>query len=201
MLASGPALSIAIGVIEHYRQASLSWAWYATLLAAPVVVAFFLAHRDVQRRWVKAEKEREEAVNKDRPEVFATLIFGPERTGGTASIAIQNSGIRDARNVQIQPVAIENKRLTFPPILCLERDKGKQYPRMEVDGFNEFDKEGELRYLLRNWAGRGNKSALTFCIGVQWEDSSGNRFSSDSHVIYESAQEKCRTRTSPVRLL
>jgi hypothetical protein len=101
------------------------------------------------------EQKLEEAINTNRPEVFATLSFGPGRVG-TGSIGLQNCGNRDARNVQILPLSIrgvyqgqeETKIFLFPHFSHLPRKEVPDYPTVTINKIVDLDHGGQLAFFL-----------------------------------------------------
>ncbi len=154
----------------------------------------------------ECERQLEESINKDRPEVFATLSFGPGRVG-TGSIGLQNCGNRDARNVQIVPFSLsgvyqgraETKALAFPHFSHLPRRERPEYPLATINNIVDLDDDGQLAFFLSTWCDRWEKTGLEFEVSVQWFDSSGNQFVSTSQMSYSRGVHSCRTVTGFVK--
>jgi hypothetical protein len=154
----------------------------------------------------ECEQRLEEAINTNRPEVFATLSFGPGRVG-TGSIGLQNCGNRDARNVQIIPFSLsgvnqgqeETKALAFPHFSHLPRRERPDYPAATINNMVDLDHDGQLAFFLSTWCDRWEQTALEFEVSVQWFDSSGNQFVSTSQMSYSRGEHTCRTVTGFVK--
>lgn len=197
VLMTGGLFSCVAGLYEHMSRRSVpSLLWVGSGIVLFMIGAFLAWHEEEKRR-IKAEADRDEAINKDRPEVIATLIFGPGQSG-VGSIGIENRGSKDAFNIQIQPVSTLSKNLTFSPIPILSASQGKVFPLMDVNGFDEFHDEGELQRLLRNWAVRQEQPTADITLTVQWNDASGHGFHSTCEAHYEVQKDKCRTVIGPI---
>jgi len=193
------AVFTALTFWQAHSNKSNEWLVHYLFFAAFVMGVFsaFLFWLDERRGRLNCESDLEVAINKDRPEVFVTLIFGPGNSG-VGSVGIRNHGVRDARNIQIEPISIEGKTLAFKPLLCLTNAQERVFMAMDINGVT-FDEEDALRYRLRDLADRSRRDSLEFEMKVQWSDSSGNAFSSASRAVYERRDERCRTVTGPVR--
>jgi hypothetical protein len=204
VLATGPLLSLGTGIFEHVKQASISRTWYAVLLLCPFPLAFFFGWRDEYRRAKDAEAERDEAIDRDRPEVFVTLSFGSD---GVRLVGVQNCGVRDARNVQIQTLHLigvkrgrkETKELKFPQISRLAVSSEPEYPLVRLNNFIDLERGADMGIYLRSWCDDWERNSLEFEMSVQWFDSSGNEFGSTSRMIYSREEQTCRTVTGFVR--
>ena len=183
--------------------------WYFWAAAeATFIITNYRIWADERRSVNSAQLRAEEAMNKDRPEAFVTLSFGPGRVGA-GSIGLQNCGIRDARNVQILPLHLngiyqgraETKKLTFPHLSYLPRKEHPDYPTLTINDVLDLETEGELAFFLSSWCDRWEKPGLEFELSVQWFDSSGNGFRSNSKVSYSRPEHKCRTVTGFVEYL
>lgn len=183
-----PSIWLAIGAVM------LFWACYS-------------AWHGERTELIRVEDERDDAINRDRPEVFAILSFGPARNEGIKSIGIQNWGMRHAVNVQILPLTIpgkkdgkdETKNLTFPCFAKIEKKPTPDYPEIKINGWVDLDTEGQFGFFLQNWCDRWGTEGLDFELEVQWFDSSGNEFRSSSSVSYKRTETKCRTRVGRVK--
>jgi hypothetical protein len=179
---------------------------YVSLAILSVILGIATTAYEQYRKRRESERQLEEAINKDRPEVFVTLSFGPDRAG-TGSIGLQNCGIRDARNVQICPLLLrgfyqgkdETKELVFPHISSLPRRELPVYPLIRVNDMMDLDRHEELAFFLGTWCDRWEKTALEFELSVQWFDSSGNEFMSTSKMLYSRGEHRCRTSTGFVK--
>jgi hypothetical protein len=156
-------------------------------------------HCEEERRKALQRIEGLEAdtIDRERPEIFVTLIFGPG-TDGIGSIGLQNCGTRDAINVQIHPIQIENKRLTFPAIARIPRQEFPIYPQWRVNDVVSVEQEGELAFYLPVWCQKLSIDRLEFTLSATWSDSRGNEFRSTSQAEYDCGQNKCRTKLGPV---
>jgi hypothetical protein len=170
-----------------------------------VIAVTMTAFEQYQKRR-EIERQLEEAINKDRPEVFITLSFGRV---GARSVGLQNCGVRDARNVQVQPLHLrgvnrgreETKELIFPQIPRLPNSEEPQFPPVRLNNFIDLEGGVDMGIYLRAWCDNWEKDSLEFEMSVQWFDSSGNEFGSTSKMIYSREEQTCRTITGFVRLV
>jgi hypothetical protein len=140
----------------------------------------------------RIEELEADTIDRERPEIFLTLIFGPGRVG-VGSIGIQNRGTRDALNVTLHPTQLEDKRLTFPEYACIPKRDSPEYPQIKVNGVTAIDTEEELAGFLRRWCQNWGKDKLHFTLTATWFDSRSNEFRSASKVTYDPREDKCRT--------
>jgi hypothetical protein len=161
----------------------------------------------------RLQEDLEKSINKDRPEVFALLDFGPNPRFGDGYercwVSLKNGGPRDALRVEISPLHLDGKSFTFQrkPIL----KPGEIFvPNFEMNSIaykNWDDLYCALdRIIERRMSaikdGRREPSAtastLEFALNVSWSDSSGNQFGSTTEATYEWGIKKCVTRPGPV---
>ncbi len=180
---------------------SLKYAAIAFLVAS--IVMLLVEERQKRRN---LERKLEEAINRDRPEVFINFWFGPRWDEGVGSIGIKNRGIKDAINVQILPIKLigttgdreETKEIVFSPIACLQRSDEAEYPKSVVNGWLDLG-YGHLADYLKLWCSNWRKDQINFDIAVEWFDSSENKFSSLYKAYYSRANHKCRTESGFVK--
>ena len=182
--------------------------WFWGIAVLTFTVTNYRVWADERKKVIAGEQRFLVAINRERPEVFATLSFGPGNAG-TASIGLQNRGIKDAINIQILPISVEGSRegkretktLAFPCLACLPRKDEPSYPNLTINKIVDIDKEGELGFMLSNWSSRWNEPLLEFEMSVQWFDSGGNEFRSSSRFTYSASERKGRTRHGFIELV
>ena len=201
-------VSFVVGVYEHVKGKALPGNVFIGIAALTYLYGAFKAWKREEDIRIQAEKERDRALDHDRPEVFAGLEFGPGPNDGVASVFVHNLGPRDALNVQIQPIILLssrqregeeieiNKEITFPNVSSIARnensDPQKHYLQMWLDG-ECYEEEGMLGDLLSGWCSRWGNQEISIDLHVIWTDASGNQFTSSSKANYSHQQRKCRT--------
>lgn len=210
------ALSIVLGVFPVARPDFFSgakgllhnqWLWWSVS-----AIAFFIAARaawDEQRKRAgNAEKQLEDAINKDRPEVFASLNFGPDPYSKTEEgernysfVTISNRGKSFAMHVRIDPIQIDSKLITFSELQIVNPSQNLEPSFMWAGNERDQKQWDAMIEVLRRVAekkrdkeGRLQESTLEFDLRASWEDSRGNKFCSKSQVFYTYPEQKCRTR-------
>jgi hypothetical protein len=205
------ALSVPFTVAALWSS-SISQRWLYLCLA------FVCVYISAYRVWaaehvarVKAERIRDETLDRDRPEVFALLNFGPRAgsNGQETRVILTNKGARCAQNVKTAEVKFDSRTFTFSELQFLEA-KETLTPSFRWNG-NEGHWDSWIIILnniierrlsdMRDGKITPNETAaeyLTFKLEVSWSDSSGNQFASSSEATYECSTQRCRTQPGTV---
>jgi hypothetical protein len=207
----GSGMSGALSVpftIAALWSSSVTQRWlYLCLAFVCVYVSAYRIWAGEHAERVKAERVRDEVLDKDRPEVFALLNFGPRagNNGEETRVTLSNKGARCAQNVKTATVALESRTFSFSELQFLEA-KQTLTPSFRWNS-NEGHWDSWI-VILKNIVEKrlsnmrdgkmvpNEKGAeyLRFTLEASWSDSIGNQYTSSSEATYEYSVQKCRTR-------
>jgi hypothetical protein len=168
------------------------------------VVAFFCASLSA---WVekknalcKAQRDLEDAIDKNRPEVTAEFTMGPTKATymqGGPQVKLVNRGASDAWNPRIKDVSICGHTVSFHCPSIIEKDN-PCFASCVISGI-DINSANALEHLLHKgvreqlgkavFHGEGTEISersykITFDLDVEWNDSRNNPFASLGRVTY-----------------
>lgn len=176
-------------------------------------VAFFCASLSAwvekKRALCKAQKELEDAIDKNRPEVTAEFTMGPTNATymqGGPQVKLTNRGESDAWNTRVKSVVICGHTVSFHCPSIIERDK-PCYANCFISDV-DINSASALEHLLHKgvqeqlgkavFHGEGTEISersykIIFDLEVEWKDSRNNSFASLGTVTYLYANRMART--------